>query len=188
MKERISLLRECQDRDRGSRTVSLGICRRAAACGSDRERGSAIRTGAPAYLDGATAFVLEIVRVDRGPSEQLFALHVSDECRLLGEQLAQAGNPSESNRAADWQVRILALLATQDSIRPDVVMSKACALADSGNWERARELVQTLYSRRHSLKAEPPLVRLRSCVGIIGLARSKNAPLVYSSKKTRSYP
>jgi hypothetical protein len=163
--ERISLLRECQDRDRDNKEYRLQFaCALLQVAKIEREARRFIE--ALHHLDGAASFVLGTARVDRGPTEQLFALHVSDECRLLGEQLAQTGNPGESNRAKDWQVKILTLLAMQHSIRPDDVMFKACALADNGDWERARVLVQTVNSGRHSLKAVPPLVRSGVCLGI----------------------
>lgn len=156
--ERIDLIGECQDRDRNNeiyRREMADASLQAAQIARDALRPlEAFR-----HLERAISFILGTSISRHDPQLQFFALHASDECRLLAHRLAQDGNRDESKRSWDWQLKICALLDTEEAERPDQVMIKACVLADRGQWERASSLIQALYSRKHSLKLEPILVR-----------------------------
>ena len=70
----------------------------------------------------------------------------------LADQLAGLGDAERSRRARDGGRRIVSVVTRSVSDRPALVLLKASALADQGEWDRARGLVRSLISEKPKIK------------------------------------
>jgi eukaryotic-like serine/threonine-protein kinase len=156
LKERIDLLRECRERDPGNEDYVWETADALRQVGII-ERDAGHPEAALDYFDRATSLVLDIASAN--PTRHQLASQFSNLYIQFSDRFAREGQPNQSKRARDGQLKILAVLETEVSGRPDLVLFKAAVLADHGEWDRARALVQSLSSGKHSIQAEPQWLR-----------------------------
>ncbi len=156
MGERIALLRECRERDPVNEShvwEMAGALLNTGALERDAQR----TAEALGYFDQASFLVLSTASAN--PARQRFASLLSDAYLELENRLAHDGHPEGSKRARDGRLKMLVLLEDENTDRPDLVLFKACVLADAGEWDRARGMVRELSLWKRSVQSEPMWLR-----------------------------
>jgi hypothetical protein len=156
IKDRIEFLRECGARDpkgEGYRWHIIEACLLASKVENDDSH----PVEAIAFLDRSTALVLN---ADGDNSRRLLnACRLASDYRQLQDQLTTKKNRGQANHARDGRISLLRLIADDNPRRPDLVLLKACLLADDGDWDRARGVVEPVFESQSSVEDEPKHVR-----------------------------
>jgi hypothetical protein len=97
------------------------------------------------FLDRASA-VFKNARTD-DPGRLDYIVRLSGEYRHLEDRLASEGMTELARRAADGRMKLVALFDDADPATAWQTLSRACLLADDGDWNQARDLVATLLER-----------------------------------------
>jgi eukaryotic-like serine/threonine-protein kinase len=157
MKDRLEFLRYCRDHDPGNEDQ---IAQAAEAClvASSIESGDTRSSEALGFLDQAASFIRSAGRDD--PRRLFNASRLAGDYRRLQDRLTMEGHPEQANRARDGRISLFNLIDGEDHRgRPDLMLLKACLLADSGDWRQACGLVELLFGRPCSFEGEPVWVR-----------------------------
>jgi hypothetical protein len=109
------------------------------------------------HLDQATSLVLETASTNAARLE--FACYLFEAYRRVQGRLAPGGSHEARKRAREGQLKMLTLFKPEGSERPDLLLCMACALADHGEWVRARGFVESLATKRRPVPLEPPWLR-----------------------------
>ncbi len=161
-RESIDLLRECRERDPGNEQYLWKTV--AALTLNGWIESQALRVEEALHdLDQAASLALSTASAN--PARREFTQLCSVYCQI-GDRLARDGRHEESKRASEGLLKLLAPFDSEVSDRPDLVLFKACAFANRGEWDRARGLVDFLGSRNRSVPVE---LRDREAVDV-GLA------------------
>jgi hypothetical protein len=94
------------------------------------------------YLEQASSVVLSTTSTH--PERHRFACLFIQEYLGLKEEYDRVADSRRSARASEGHRRLFAMIQNDASGRPDLVLAKACLLADDGQWDRACEVVRTL--------------------------------------------
>ena len=108
-------------------------------------------------LDQATPVALSIPASE--PQRENFSMILYEQYISIGKLLARDGDSANSKRVLGGISQLLKFFESQQSDRPDLVLFKACVLADHGEWDRARRMVHTLLTGKGLGQAEHMLVR-----------------------------
>ncbi|HKI19494.1 MAG TPA: serine/threonine-protein kinase, partial [Isosphaeraceae bacterium] len=151
-RERIELLRLLRDRDPGNENYlweTAEALLRAGMIEKDAWRGKE----ALHYFDQVSSLLVGNASVH--PARGRLALLLSEAYVQLRDEFVRGGKIEQSQSVAAGHLKILAL---HDS--PGLVLSKACRLADQGEWDRARGIVRELSLGKRLVQSEPIWLRL----------------------------
>ena len=155
--EWIDLLRECRQRKPADANYDFELVDALGYAGGIEDEAGRVDEALD-LLAQASSLVLSLPISD--PQWNRLGMLLTEHYHRFGERLAQEGDLARSKRAIAGYRKLISLIDRLDSDRPDVLLFRACALADQGEWGRAQELVQMLSRGGLSIKAVSPTMQL----------------------------
>jgi hypothetical protein len=162
-RERIDLMRQCRERDPGNEDYLWQMAHALWSYGLVESASQRFDIALNSF-DQATALTLGTVSASPTPRD--YASYLFDAYHQLEDRVAPGENSEALKRAREGQLRLLPLFEPVISDRPDQLLFLACALADRGDWVRARGLVHTLAARNCPVPVQPMWLKQAAVRGL----------------------